>query len=328
MSVVHGLANELSAEMRAVLLRAERELGPQPDPTLLSPEEGRAQCERTNERNNVNLPPLARAKDIVVAANTELGSPACRMRVLVPHDAGIGALLFVHGGGFAFCSPETHERCARVLANEIKLPVLVPDYRLAPEHAFPAGMHDVIACLRAAFTATVEAGVSAGPILICGDSAGANLALAAIMHEMAAERPVPSGALLFYGTFGADFTTQSYGRFADGPGLTRGKMQRYWNWYCADENARHNPLAAPLQADDNVLRALPPLYLMAAGIDPLLSDTLLLADRLKAIGRSDPLSVVPGVTHGFLQNTNELAAAREALAAAGEAARGMIRGGQ
>jgi acetyl esterase len=67
---------------------------------------------------------------------------------------------------------------------------------------------------------------------------------------------------------------------------------------------------------------------MAAGIDPLLSDTLLLADRLKAIGRSDPLSVVPGVTHGFLQNTNELAAAREALAAAGEAARGMIRGGR
>ena len=132
--------------------------------------------------------------------------------------------------------------------------------------------------------------------------------------------------LLFYGAFGADFTTQSYGQFAEGPGLTRGKMQRYWDWYCADEDARRNPLAAPLHADDNVLRALPPLYLLAAGIDPLLSDTLLFADRLKAVGRNDPLTVVPGVTHGFLQNTNELAAAREALAAAGEAARGMIRG--
>jgi acetyl esterase len=85
-------------------------------------------------------------------------------------------------------------------------------------------------------------------------------------------------------------------------------------------------LAAPLKADDNVLLALPPLYLVAAGIDPLLSDTLLFAERLKAVGRDDPLTVVPGVTHGFLQNTNELVAAREALTAAGEAVRGMIRG--
>jgi acetyl esterase/lipase len=220
----------------------------------------------------------------------------------------------------------THERCARVLANETRLPVLVPDYRLAPEHPFPAGLYDVVAFLRAAFTATAEAGVSTGPLIVSGDSAGANLALAAVMHEMKAAHPLPSGVLLFYGTFGANFNTESYSRFAEGPGLTRGKMQRYWNWYCADESARHNPLAAPLQADDNVLRALPPLYLMVAGIDPLLSDTLLFAERLKAVGRNDPLTVVPGVTHGFLQNTNELAAAREALTAAGEAARGMIRG--
>jgi acetyl esterase len=293
---------------------------------LLLPEEGRAQSERSNQRNNVNMPPLAQATDVLVPANPELGSAACRMRVLVPHDAGAGAVLFIHGGGFAFCSPETHERCARVLANETGLPVLVPDYRLAPEHPFPAGLHDVVACLRAAFAATAEMGVSGGSLIISGDSAGANLALAAVMHEERAGTSLPAGMLLFYGAFGADFSTESYKRFAEGPGLTRGKMQRYWNWYCADEDARRNPLATPLHADDDVLRALPPLYLMAAGVDPLLSDTLLFAERLKAIGRNDPLTVVPGVIHGFLQNTNELAAAREALVAAGEAARGMIRG--
>lgn len=326
MNVVPGSRNELSTDMREVLLRAERALGPQSDPTLLTPAEGRAQSERANVRNNVDLPPLAGMTEILVPANAELGSPACRLRVLVPHGAGAGAVMFVHGGGFAFCSPETHERCARVLANEIRMPVLVPDYRLAPEHPFPAGLHDVIACLRAAFTATSPAGVSAGPLIISGDSAGANLALAAIMHEQKAGRSLPSGALLFYGTFDAGFNTDSYRRFADGPGLTRGKMQRYWDWYCADHDARRNPLAAPLQADDDALRSLPPLYLMAAGIDPLLSDTLLFAERLKAVGRDDPLSVVPGVTHGFLQNTHELAAAREALASAGEAAQGMIGG--
>jgi acetyl esterase len=321
-----GFSNELSAEMRTLLLRVEQELGPQPDPTLLPPQEGRAQSERINERNNVNLPPMAQTEDVLVAADARIGSSACRMRVLVPYGAGAGAVLFVHGGGFAFCSPETHERCARVLANETRLPVLVPDYRLAPEHPFPAGLYDVVACLRGAFTATSEAGVSAGPLIVSGDSAGANLALAAVMHEERAGHRLPSGMLLFYGTFDADFNTQSYGRFAEGPGLTRGKMQRYWNWYCPDEHARRDPFAAPLRSGDSVLRALPRLYLVAAGIDPLLSDTLLFAERLRTVGRHDPVTVVPGVTHGFMQNTNELAAAREALAAAGEAVRGMIRG--
>lgn len=154
MNIAPGSGIELSTEMREVLLRAERELGPQSDPTLLTPVEGRAQSERANARNNVALPPLAGITEVVVAADAELGSSVCRLRVLVPHGAGAGAVLFVHGGGFAFCSPETHERCARVLANEIGLPVLVPDYGLAPEHPFPAGLRDVVACLRAAFTAT------------------------------------------------------------------------------------------------------------------------------------------------------------------------------
>ncbi len=322
-----GFSDELSAEMRALLLRVEEELGPLPDPTLLPPEEGRAQSERSNQRNNVNLPPLAQTGDIIVAADTELGSQDCRMRVLVPYGAVAGAVLFVHGGGFAFCTPETHERCARVLANEIRLPVLVA--RLPP---CPGSIRFPQACmtlLRVCAPHLLQRQMRVylrGRFSFPGDSAGANLALAAIMHEQGAGYSLPSGALLFYGSFDADFNTESYRQFAEGPGLTRDKMQRYWNWYCADANARHNPLVAPLLAADDVLRALPPLYLMAAGIDPLLSDTLLFAERLRAIERNDPLTVVPGVTHGFLQNTNELAAAREAIAAAGEAARGMIRG--
>lgn len=319
--------SELSAEMRMVMLRTEAELGPQPDPTLLAPSEGRAQSERANARNNVNLPPLAKEFNVVVGADADLGSANCTMRVLVPEGAGPGAVLFVHGGGFAFCSPQTHERCARVIAIETGLPVLVPDYRLAPEYPYPCGLLDVVACLRAGFSGAAATDVTEGPLLVAGDSAGANLALAAIIHELEAGYPVPAGALLFYGTYDADFATPSYEQFAEGPGLTRGKMQRYWNWYCSDEAERHIPLASPLRAIDSTLIRLPPLYLMAAGIDPLLSDTLHLAKRLKAVGRDEAVSVVPGVTHGFLQNTNELVAAREALAAAGEAARRMIRGG-
>lgn len=321
-AVAEPLPDALAADMAALMEAVSAETGPQPDPTTLPASEGRALSAELNRRWNVDLPAMAATAEVVVPADPGLGSADCRMRVLVPPAARAGALLFVHGGGFAFCSPESHERCARVLAVESGLPVLVPDYRLAPEHPFPAGLRDVIACLRAGIAAATAAGVRPGPLVVGGDSAGANLALAAILAEQAADRPAPVGALLFYGVYGADFETPSYRQFADGPGLTRGKMQRYWDWY-ADPAARADPLIAPLAASDAALSALPPLHLMAAGIDPLLSDTLGFAARLAALGRPERVEVVPGVIHGFLQMTTALPAARAALAAAGAAARRM-----
>lgn len=314
----------LSPEMTALIERMAS-AGPQPDPTLLPPAEGRALSEESNRRWNRALPPMAVAADCRVDANPALGSAACRLRVLVPQDAARGAILYVHGGGFAFCSPETHERCARLLAIASGMPVLLPDYRLAPEHPYPAGLRDVVACLRAAFAATKEAGVVAGPLIVAGDSAGANLALAALLHEQRQTVPTAvGGALLFYGNYAMDFATPSYLAFEDGPGLTRARMQRYWAWYpAAGADLSGDPLACPLAADDEALMALPPLYLTAAGVDPLLSDTLRLHQRLQALGRKEAVTVVPGVVHGFLQYTIDLEAAREALAAAGIAARKM-----
>nr|WP_278423191.1 alpha/beta hydrolase fold domain-containing protein [Brucella anthropi] len=103
--------------------------------------------------------------------------------------------------------------------------------------------------------------------------------------------------------------------------LTRAKMQRYWAFYAGQQEIADDPLACPLVASDDALAALPPLYLLAAAVDPLLSDTLSLHERLEAVGRNDDFHIVPGVVHGFLQNTRELAAARKALEGAGRAAR-------
>lgn len=324
MTAMVAMDNALSAETLALVERVAAELGPLPDPTTLPAAEGRALSEKVNVRNNVDLPEMASTTEIWLKADVKLGSARCRVRVVVPPDASKGAILFVHGGGFAFCSPETHERCVRVLALESGMPVVVPHYRLAPENPYPAGLKDVVAVLRSLFEIT-EDGVRAGPILVSGDSAGANLALAAMLHEQAAGRAVPQGALLFYGNYARSFATPSYERFAEGPGLTRGKMQRYWAFYAGERAIEEDPLACPLVASDAVLAALPPLHLMAAAIDPLLSDTLSLSERLKALGREDELHIVPGVLHGFLQNTNELSAAREALAVAGKAARRLTR---
>jgi acetyl esterase len=311
------LPADLSPETAELMARVLAEDGPQPDPTMLVPHEGRALSERTNRRWNRDLPMLAVRSSVTLAVDPELGNAACRLEVLIPENAGKGAILFIHGGGFAFCSPETHERCARVLAIESGLTVLMPDYRLAPEHPYPAGLKDCVAALRQVFVATADVGVEAGPLLVAGDSAGANLALAALLHERARNRSKVAGALLFYGTYDRDFETYSYRRFADGPGLTLGKMQRYWAWYADPVETEVDALCCPLLASDAALQALPPLHLMAAGVDPLLSDSVNLASRFEALGRPERLAIVPGVTHGFLQNTIDLAAARDALHQAG-----------
>ena len=322
---IDHLPGRLAPDLAELMRQVEAEAGPLVDATLLAPAVGRKLVEEGNRRWNTDLPAMASVAEIVIPADAGLGSAACPVKVLVPPGSGPGALFFIHGGGFAFGSRQSHERCARVLALECGLSVLMPDYRLAPEHPFPAGLMDVIACLRGAFSATAGLGVDPGPLLVSGDSAGANLALAALLHEAAAGRPLPAGALLFYGVYGADFETPSYHRYSDGPGLTTAKMQRYWDWYVAEPQARRNPLVAPLLAEDSALRALPPMHLMAAEIDPLLSDTLHLAARLTGLGRTEQVHLVPGVTHGFLQMTKALPAAREALSNAAAAARAMIR---
>jgi len=322
MSIMPDIAR-LSPEMAGLLARVAAEAGPQPDPTTLPPAEGRALCEESNRRWNADMPEMAAVGEAWIDAQPSIGAARMRLKVLVPPGCGAGALVFVHGGGFAFCSPETHERCARVLALECGLPVILPDYRLAPEHPYPAGLMDVVATIRFALAAAAPLGVTAGPLVLAGDSAGANLALAAMLHERAEGRAPVAGALLFYGTYAGDFRTQSYRDFENGPGLTTAKMQRYWRWYVGDRDVSADPLACPLLAPDEALAALPPLHLMAAGVDPLLSDSILLHGRLKGLGRGETLTVVPGVTHGFLQNTLDLAAAREALQAAGADARRM-----
>lgn len=316
------LPTKLAPEMAALMTRMAEDDGPQPDPTLLSPADGRRVAEDGNRRWNVALPSMERVETASVPADAVLGSAETRLLVLVPPNAKAGAILFVHGGGFAFCSPESHERCARVLAAETGLPVILPDYRLAPEHPYPAGLLDVVGAWRSAFSATSEFGVRPGPLVLAGDSAGAGLGVSAMLHE--AGRLRADAALLFYGVYAADFETQSYRTFADGPGLTRAKMQRYWSFYLADEAARRTPLASPLLAEDAALAALPPLHLMAAGIDPLLSDTLNLEARLAALGRTERTTIVPGVVHGFLQMSNELPQAREALGRAADFVHGLF----
>ncbi|MBR3371365.1 MAG: alpha/beta hydrolase [Rhodobacteraceae bacterium] len=299
--------NALTDTMRAVLARLAEEDAELVDPTTLDPQQGRTLAALANQRWNENLPEMAEARTVMVAGSM----PA---RWVVPHnDNGRDAILHVHGGGWAFCSPATHEGAARRLALACGCPVLTFDYRKSPEHPWPAGLEDV--------TDAWHARDPARRWSMAGDSAGANLALCAMLRLLAEGTELPAQALLFYGVYGADFTTPSYTANAEGPGLTRAKMRRYWDWY-APHDIRANAQIVPLLADDGALAALPPLFLNAATCDPLFSDSENLVARLRALGRDDPFDRVDGVVHGFMQMGLDLPEARDAFARAGKVFRG------
>ncbi|WP_068112208.1 alpha/beta hydrolase [Tropicimonas marinistellae] len=297
-----------SPSMKAVLKRLEIEDAGLPHPTDVEPMHGRSLSLLNNLRWNEDLPEMAEARTVLHA-----GMPS---RLVVPdNDEGSDAILQVHGGGWAFCSPATHEGAARRLANACRAPVLTFDYRLAPEHPYPLGLDDCLAAW--------EARPRDRRWSLAGDSAGANLCLALMLRLLAERREMPATALLFYGVYGADFETDSYIEQADGPGLTRAGMRAYWNLYAQPED-RADPLVAPLCATDSELARLPLLYLNAAELDPLRSDTELLVARLKAVGRSDRYDLCRGVIHGFMQMGNALPEATEAFERAGEAFREVI----
>lgn len=306
-----------SDEMKQILDRLAVEDAGLPDPTQLPPKMGRGQAANSNERWNRDLPEMAQVRDVSLAGLRE----AISCRVLTPKGVPRGTILFIHGGGWAFCSMETHERCARVLANEAQASVVMCDYRLAPENPYPAGLEDCMTVWSALTSGTGPLSDLNGPFAVSGDSAGANLAMALMLSNVTK----PNCALLFYGVYDADFNSPSYIDCADGPGLSRDKMMRYWDWY-APETARTDPQIAPLAASNAALAALPPLYLNAAEIDPLRSDSERMFARLSGLGRKDRFRLHGGVVHGFMQMTLALEEARLALADAGRAFRNFTEG--
>lgn len=307
----------LSPDMTVILTRLQREDAGMPDPTTLPPDQAREIAELTNRRWNRDQPPMSQVDQI------KFNSPdghIVEARLFTPPNPRPGLIMFIHGGGFALCSIDTHERAARTLATEAKCAVLSVAYRLAPEHPFPAGLNDCITVYRQLENVRKEFDCTRGPMAISGDSAGANLALALMLHQQKNGASMPDFAMLFYGVYGADFQSESYLEYENGPGLTREKMMRYFDWY-APGITRDNPLICPILASDDSLAALPPLYLSAAEVDPLCSDSKYFAARLTALGRNEQLKIYQGVVHGFMQMTSCLPAARKATAEAAQAFR-------
>ncbi len=285
-----------------------------PDLNTIPIQESRLWRAKQALRVNVDLPEVESVERLRAPGVKDAPDVVCDL--YTPRDAKSGCTLYLHGGGWAFGDIDSHARMARLLAVETGRRVLYADYRLAPETPYPGPLDDSVAAWRWIVGKSQRDADFKGPLGVSGDSAGANLSVAIMLHEMELGRPTPHIGLLFYGVYDDDTESPSYLRFATGYGLARPGMMKFWSWY-APSNAHGQPredqLLCPVRASSASLAKLPPLYLNAAGMDPLMCDTLKFAERLEDAEATFEVNVHKGLHHGFMQQTGKLAEARRGL---------------
>ncbi len=224
--------------------------------------------------------------------------------------------VLIHGGGWNKGSIGQSIWQQNSLAAASGHAVLSISYRLAPEHPFPAALHDVDAAIDWSFAHLGELGLAPVAPRVAGTSAGANLAICAALLRRDINKPLPSGLALFYGVLGADFDTPSYKAFGDGRfRLTRARMIAYFDDYVGPAGNRNNPLVAPIGAD---LKGLCPVWLASAEIDVLRDDTLMLAERLEKADLAHRLVRGHGLTHGYCNSGSLVPRAQEIVGDAGQ----------
>ncbi len=241
-----------------------------------------------------------------------------RVRRYRPDSVAAAAIVYFHGGGWFSCSNDTHDRIMRLLARYSGANVIGVDYCLAPEHRFPRAVDEANAVLNWIARHGGDWNLDVTRLAFGGCSAGANIALGTVLAlDREVLRHYRAGAL-FYGPYDPALDSESCRRFGtDGAYLSVAEMAWCWNTYLADDSQRRDFRAAPLCADEAALATLPPLYLCAAGLDPLRDDTLRLAARLEQAAVPHVLSVRHGLTHSFLGFTRMVDEAGRALQDAG-----------
>lgn len=220
-----------------------------------------------------------------------------------------GAILYFHGGGFVLGSPSSHRNIASRLAQKCRLPVVLPEYRLAPEARWPSARDD--ACR--AWRALIDEGVDPGQIVLAGDSAGGGLALAVAQYAAASGHGVPAALVCFspwvdLSLRGATLESLAGVDLMLSPKWLAWAARTYLGGHPADE-----PTASPLFGDMN---GLPPMLVQAAGQEVLLDDSIRLVESVRAAGGNASLQIEPNLWHVWQMFAGVLPAADAALGSA------------
>ncbi|MGD0288413.1 MAG: alpha/beta hydrolase [Candidatus Binataceae bacterium] len=285
----------------------------------MTPQAAREQMARRTAGGD--LVPVARVED------RSIPGPAgdISIRIYTPSGTGpFGALVYLHGGGWVVGSIEMTDQPCRMITNAAGCVTVSVDYRLAPEHKFPAGPEDCYAATKWVAENSTKIDCDARRIAVGGTSAGANLASATAL--MARDRGGPEIAyqLLVYPATRRELHTPSHSQFAtDGYYiLSRADMEWFWGHYLASDADAVNPYACPARA--RTLAGLPPALVITAEFDPLRDEGEAYAARLREEGVATVLKRYDGVTHGFFGMPSVVEKSRSAIAEASAALRAAI----
>jgi acetyl esterase/lipase len=315
----------LASDMQALISLA-RLAGTRSYVNGLSPAKARLENRRGALAISAHPPiPMARVEALEIAA----GAGPIPARFYVPGGLPGGApaplLVYLHGGGWVLGDLDTHDGLCRFLAVAAGTTVLSIDYRLAPEHPFPAAVEDSWAAYSWVAENAVALGADPARIAVGGDSAGGNLAAVVSLLARGAGAPMPAMQLLIYPVTDSAGELPSRRLFEAGFMLTKEDMDLFESHYLPPGTDAHDPRVSILEIED--LSGLPPAYVTTAGFDPVRDEGEAYALRMRAAGVQVALRRHPGLIHGFANDTAISRTARGAmLEAAGALRMGLAPG--
>jgi acetyl esterase len=250
--------------------------------------------------------PVACVRDSCIAARNRV----IPVRVYTPADRDLASgdrlpvLVFYHGGGWTLGSLATYDSLCRALARGSGGVVVSVDYRLAPEHPFPAAVEDAHLALEWVARNAADLGGDARRLAVGGDSAGGTLATVIARRARQEQLPVVCQALFSPSTDISRTDSPSYQQYGQGHWLTARAVETFRSFYLPDPSVWRHPDASPLLAPDSALRRLPPTVLMTAGCDVLRDEGQAYADRLTALGVPVVYQLEPELIHAGLNLFN------------------------
>jgi acetyl esterase len=279
-----------------------------PDRTVASIPEVRAATDRIAAFLGEGSVALKNERDLSLPGPH--GQVPCRL--YLPDGAERPPLLvYAHGGGFMQGSIPSWDHFLRDLVRQSGVAALSVDYQLSPEVKFPVAFDEMVAMTRLMAREGDGLGIDPSRLTVGGDSAGANLALAAALAMRDAGERALRFQLLIYGCFSTDCDGPSWQRFGQGAGLNQANMRWIWETYLEGPEQKADWRAAPMLGD---LTGVAPAHLIVGSLDPLLDDSNKLAAKLKAAGVPHELTIYQGINHGFIRYGRLIGTARKAIA--------------